>query len=102
MLPGQTDLSGAFTLNSTLTGISYTVDASMYNKVFNSGNDIFNNITAQAVTTIIVTCPNETLSINVVGNNQEPIPNTRVELVEVTNGLFYSERQIVQAQLQAK
>jgi hypothetical protein len=87
---GQTDLSGAFTLNSTLTGISYTVDASMYNKVFNSGNDIFNNITAQAVTTIVVTCPNETLSINVVGNNQEPIPNTRVELVEVTNGLFYS------------
>ena len=37
------------TLNSTLTGISYTVDASIYNQVFNSGNDTFNNLPAQAV-----------------------------------------------------
>lgn len=87
---GQTDLSGAFELNSTLTGVSYTVDASMYNQVFNSGHDVFNNITAQAVSNIVITCPNETLSINVVGNDRTAIPNTRIELIEVTNGLFYS------------
>ena len=87
---GETDLSGAFVLNSTLIGISYTVDALMYNQVFNSGNNVFSNITAEPVSTIVVTCPNETLSINVVGNDQTAIPNTRVELVELTNGLFYS------------
>ncbi len=87
---GQTDLSGAFRLNSTLTGVSYSVDASMYNQVFNSGHNVFNNITAQAVSNIVITCPNETLSMNVVGYDQTAIPNVRVELIEVTNGLFYS------------
>jgi len=87
---GQTDPSGAFMLNSTLTGISYTIDASLYNKVFNSGNDTFNNVPALPVSQIIVTCPNEKLTINLVGFNQAAIPNARVELVELTNGLFYS------------
>ncbi len=64
---GQTDSTGAFTLNSTLTGISYTINASLYNKVFNLGNNTFNNIPAQPVTTVIITCPNETLTLNVVG-----------------------------------
>ena len=34
---GQTDPSGTYILNSTLTGISYTINASLYNQVFNSG-----------------------------------------------------------------
>ena len=89
-ISGQTDFSGAFELNSTLTGISYTVDASLYNTVFNSGNSTFNNIPAQAVTKLVIICPSETLSINVVGNNQAAIPNTRIELVEQTTGIFYS------------
>ena len=87
---GQTDFSGAFELNSTLTGISYTVNASLYNTVFNSGNNTFNNIPAQAVTKIVIICPSETLSISVVGNNQAAIPNTRLELVEQTTGIFYA------------
>jgi membrane-bound inhibitor of C-type lysozyme len=87
---GQTDSTGIFVLNSTLTGISYTINASLYNNVFNSGNNTFNNIPAQPVTTVVITCPNETVSLNVVGYNQEAIPNTRIELVELTNGVFYA------------
>ena len=45
---GQTDPSGTYTLNSTLTGISYTINASLYNQVFNSGNNTVNNLPAQA------------------------------------------------------
>ena len=85
---GQTDFTGDFKLNSTLTGISYTIDASLYGRVFNSDNNTFNNIPAQAVTNLVVICPNETLSINVVGYNKAAIPNTRVELVEETTGIF--------------
>jgi hypothetical protein len=66
------------------------VDASLYNTVFNSGNSTFNNIPAQASTKLVIICPSETLSINVVGNNQAAIPNTRIELVEQTTGIFYS------------
>jgi hypothetical protein len=87
---GQTDFSGTFKLNSTLTGISYTVEASLYNRVFNLGNSTFNNVPAQAVTNLVITCPSETLSITVVGNNQAAIPNARIELVEQTTGIFYA------------
>ncbi len=87
---GQTDSTGTFTLNSTLTGIGYTINASLYNKVFNLGNNTFNNIPAQPVTTIVIACPTETVTLNVVGYNQEAIPNTRIELVEITNGVFYT------------
>ena len=85
---GQTDFTGAFKLNSTFTGITYTIDASLYGKVFNSGNNTFSNVPPQAVTNLVIICPNETLGISVVGNNREAIPNTRIELVEQTTGLF--------------
>ncbi len=87
---GITDTSGKLVLNSTLPGITYTVNASLYNTVFNSANNTFNNIPAQAFSQIVVVCPNEPLTINVVGNNQEIIPEARIELVELANGLFYS------------
>ncbi len=87
---GQTDSTGVFILNSTLTGVSYTINASLYDKVFNSGNNTFNNIPAQPITTVVITCPNETVSLNVVGYNQEAVPNARIELVELTNGIFYA------------
>ena len=87
---GQTDSTGVFTLNSTLTEITYTISASLYTKVFNSGNNTFSNIPAQPVTTIVLLCPNEALTLNVVGYNQQAIPNSRIELVELTNGIFYA------------
>jgi hypothetical protein len=87
---GQTDPSGSFTLDSTLTGISYTVNASLYNKVFNSGNNTITNLPAQALSEVVITCPNEALTINVVGYDQAAIPDARIELVELTSGLFYT------------
>jgi hypothetical protein len=87
---GQTDPSGTYTLNSTLTGISYTITASLYNIVFNSGNNTVNDLPAQALSEVVITCPNEALTINVVGYNQAAIPGARIELVELTSGLFYT------------
>jgi len=87
---GQTDTSGSYILNSTLTGVSYTISASLYNQIFNSGNNTFNNISAQPVSTILITCPTETLALSVVGYSGEAISGARIELVELTNGLFYS------------
>ena len=87
---GQTDPSGSFTLDSALTGISYTVNASLYNEVFNSGNNTINNLPAQALSEVVITCPNEALTINVVGYDQAAIPDARIELVELTSGLFYT------------
>ena len=71
---GQTDPSGTYTLNSTLTGISYTINASLYNQVFNSGNNTVNNLPAQAISEVVIICPNEALTINVVGYNQSCNP----------------------------
>ena len=87
---GQTDSSGSFTLNSTLPGASYTIDASIYDQIFNAANNTVSNLPTQATTQVFIICPSETLTLNVVGNNQEAIAGARIELVELSNGLFYS------------
>ena len=87
---GQTDSSGSYTLTSGFAGATYTIDASIYNQVFNSGNNSVSNLPTQATAQVFIICPIETLSINILGFNQEPIPNARIELVELSNGLFYS------------
>jgi Carboxypeptidase regulatory-like domain len=38
----------------------------------------------------LITCPNETLTLNVVAYNQTAIPSAGIDLVELTNGLFYT------------
>jgi hypothetical protein len=87
---GQTDSLGSFTLTSTLAGASYTIDASIHNQIFNAGNNTVSNLQTQATAQIFIICPSENIVINVVGYNQEAIPNARIELVELSNGLFYS------------
>ncbi len=87
---GQTDSTGSYTLTSGFAGATYTIDASIYNQVFNSGNNTASNLPAQANDQIFIICPSETLNLNIVGSNQQPIPNARIELVELSNGLFYS------------
>ncbi len=87
---GQTRLSGSYVLNSTLPGISYTVSASLYGAVFNAGNNTISNVPAQAISESFVICPSRTLALAVTGYTKAAIPNARLELVEVTNGLFYS------------
>ena len=87
---GQTDSSGSFTLHSTLPGASYTIDASVYNQIFNAANNTVNSLPTQAVAQVFIVAPSETVTLNVVGFNQQAISGARIELVEVSNGLFYS------------
>jgi hypothetical protein len=85
---GETDVLGFYKFNSTLIGIDYNVNASLYNQVFSIKT--VNNVPAQSLTEVSITCPNEALIINVIGNSQSPISGARIELVEVSNSLFYT------------
>jgi hypothetical protein len=84
---GQTDLSGAFTFNSTLPGIGYTINASIYGMVFN----ITTVSDTPALPTFHVTllCPSRTLTLKIRDYNLAVIPNARIELVEQTSGIFH-------------
>lgn len=88
---GQTDLSGTYTFNSTLPNVSYTINAVKYDKVFNAGNNTISNLAAQANTQATILCPDETLNLNIVDNNNAAIPNARITLIEQASGIFYSE-----------
>ena len=87
---GQTDASGSYTLTSTLPTASYTIDASVYDQIFNAGNNTVSNLPTQATAQVFIIAPSETLTLSVVGYNQEAISGARIELVELSNGLFYS------------
>lgn len=87
---GQTGTSGSYTLPSALAGANYLVDASLYNQIFNAANNTFSNLPNQATVEVTIICPSETVNFNVVGGNQAPIAEARVELVETSNGLFFS------------
>ena len=87
---GQTDLTGTYTFNSTLPNISYTVNASKYDTVFNSGNNTVSNLSAQPTVLVTVLCPDETLTLKTVDYNGATLPNARVTLIEQASGIFYS------------
>jgi len=89
-LAGETGLLGNCTLDSILTGIKYVINASTYNKVFNFGNNTVDNLPATALSHVVIICPNETLTFNIVGYNKAAIPDASINLVELTNGLFYT------------
>ena len=57
---------------------------------FQLSNNTVNNLPAQAVSEVVITCPNEALTLNVVGYNKAAIAGARIDLVEITNGLFYT------------
>jgi hypothetical protein len=86
---GQTGLSGTFTLNSTLTGISYIINASIYGVVFNIGNNTVSSLPVQPISKVLILCPSRTLTLKVVDYNMAAIPSARIEMFEVTSGLFY-------------
>ncbi len=86
---GQTDLTGACTFNSTLPGISYVVNASKYNVVFNIGNNTITYLPFQSSSPVAILCPDETLTLNMVDYNLATLPNVRIELIEQASGIFY-------------
>ena len=85
---GQTGLSGTYNLTSVLPGISYIVNASLYGIVFNAENKTVSSLPVQAVSEVTIICPSQTLTLKITDYNMAAIPNARIELVEVTSGLF--------------
>ncbi|MCW4044482.1 MAG: carboxypeptidase-like regulatory domain-containing protein [Candidatus Bathyarchaeota archaeon] len=85
---GQTGISGTVTFNSTLPGISYTVNASIYGVVFNTGNNTVSSLPAQPTFHITIVCPSRSLALKIVDYKSAVVPNARVELVEQTSGIF--------------
>ena len=86
---GQTTLAGTFILNSTLPGISYTINASLYDTVFNTGNNTVTSLPLQPVSEVTILCPSRTVTLKISDYNLSAIPNARIEMFEVTSGLFH-------------
>jgi hypothetical protein len=86
---GQTDLLGTFTFKSILPGISSTINASIYGVVFNVGNNSVAGLLVQPISEVTILCPSRTLTLTVLDYNRVAIPNVRIELFEVTSGLFH-------------
>ncbi len=89
---GQTDPSGSFTLTSALAGATYNIDASLYNQVFNPSNNSVNNLLNQATSEVTIICPSKNITLDITGYSQKAIPDARIELVELSNGVFYSAK----------
>jgi hypothetical protein len=87
---GQTDLSGVYSFNSSLTGVTYTVQASKYDTVFNAGNDTISTPPAQPSSTAVIICPDENVALQTVDYNFAALPNARITLIEQASGIFYS------------
>jgi hypothetical protein len=87
-ITGQADPSGNFTVSSVLPRISYSINASLYGVVFNLGNNTVTNLPAQAFYEVTVLCPDRTLALSILDFNKAAIPNARIELVELTSGVF--------------
>lgn len=90
VLSAQTDILGVYVVNSTLPRISYVVEASKYDVLFNVGNNTVSNLPAQPTFQAVIICPDETLSLKTLDSNLAALPNVRVELVEQAGGIFYS------------
>jgi len=86
---GQTDLLGTFTFKSILPGISYTINASIYGVVFNTGNNTVAGLPVQSISEVMILCPGRILTLTVLDYNRVAIPNARIELFELTSGLFH-------------
>jgi len=88
---GKTGLSGSYVLNSTLPGIGYTINASLYGVVFNAGNNTISGLPVRAVSEVVILCPSRTLTLKIIDYNRASIPNARIELFEMTSGLFHGD-----------
>lgn len=86
---GQTDLTGTTSFNSTLPGITYTINASKFGVVFNMGNNTVSNLPAQPTVQVTILCPDETLTLTTVDYDRATLPNARIELIEQASGIFY-------------
>ena len=87
---GQTDISGAFALDSVLPGIAYTISASVYRVVFNANNNTFTDIPAVPTHEIIILLPSRLLTLKIIDYTLKGLPNARLALFEQKSGIFYA------------
>ena len=87
---GQTSLSGTFVFNSSLPKVSYIVNASIYGIAFNANNNTITKLPAQPIYNVVILCPSRSLTLRIIDYNIAAIPDARIELFEVTSGLFNS------------
>jgi hypothetical protein len=87
---GQIGLSGTFVFNSSLPKVGYIVNASLYGVAFNANNNTITNLPAQPIYNVIILCPSRSLTLRIIDYNIAAIPDARIELFEVTSGLFNS------------
>ena len=88
---GETDLLGSFILNSVLPEMSYTINASIYGLVFNTGNNTVTGLPVKSISEVILLCPSRTLTLRILDYTLAEIPNARIELFEITSGLFHGD-----------
>ena len=88
---GETDPSGVFFLKSMLPNITYTINASRYERVFNINNNTVENLPAEEWFNLTILCPAKTLTLNIKEHHRNPLPNARVEVIEQMGGLFYNK-----------
>lgn len=87
---GKTDIFGVFFLNSTLSNVNYTIDASRNGIVFNVNNNTVENLPPDPWYNVTIICPAKTLTLKITEHHGNPLPNALVEMIEQMGGLSYS------------
>jgi len=88
---GETDITGILQLHSLLPNITYAVNASRYEEIFNQGNDTIDKLPATEYVNVTIICPTRTLQANVIDASNQAIVDATVNVQELMGGLNYSE-----------
>jgi len=88
---GETNITGILQLRSLLPNVTYIINASRYQQLFNQDNNTISDLPAQAYFNVAILCPARTLNVNVTDALSQPIINATVKVQEWMGGLFYNE-----------
>ncbi len=85
---GETDIDGALLFPAMLPNITYLVNASLYDLVFNAGNNTIPVLPPTDYVNTTILCPTRRLNIQVLDAKDQPIPSVTIKAQELTTGLF--------------
>jgi hypothetical protein len=83
---GQTNITGLLQIDSLLTNITYTLNASRYDQVFNQNNNTIQNMPQTDYEPITILLPTETLHVTVIDSKDNPLQAATVTAIEQTGG----------------
>jgi len=86
-----TDINGTTVVHSLLPNVTYVLNASRYDKQFNTTRipRLLVNETAIAWFNLTIICPALTLQVNVTDANNQPINDATLKVQEIMGGLYY-------------